>query len=108
VRLKHRVKNAVSYIGAFEEALAAAARRRGLDGVVCGHIHRAEVRMIDGILYCNDGDWVESLTGLVETPAGELRILGWHELMATTGGLAPATPGSTQAPVREPAVADIR
>jgi UDP-2,3-diacylglucosamine pyrophosphatase LpxH len=85
--LKHRVKNAVSYIVAFEEALADEARRRRLDGVICGHIHRAEVRTIDGILYCNDGDWVESLTALVETPEGELRILGWQELLAATGGI---------------------
>jgi len=90
--LNHRVKNAVSYIVAFEEALADEARRRRLDGVVCGHIHRAEVRTIDGILYCNDGDWVESLTALVETPEGELRILTWRELMAGTGGIEP--PGS--------------
>jgi UDP-2,3-diacylglucosamine pyrophosphatase LpxH len=85
--LKQCVKNAVSYIVAFEEALADEARRRRLDGVVCGHIHHAEVRTIDGILYCNDGDWVESLTALVETADGELRILYWHELLAATGGL---------------------
>ena len=84
--LKHRVKNAVSYICAFEEALAREARRRGLDGVVCGHIHRAEIRDIDGILYCNDGDWVESLTALVETADGELRILNWHEVLEATRG----------------------
>jgi UDP-2,3-diacylglucosamine pyrophosphatase LpxH len=82
--LKHRVKNAVSYIGAFEEALAREARRRDFDGVVCGHIHRAEIRDIDGILYCNDGDWIESLTALVETADGELRILHWHEVLAAT------------------------
>ena len=82
--LKHRVKNAVSYIGAFEEALAREARDRGFDGVVCGHIHKAEIREIDGILYCNDGDWVESLTALVETLDGELRIVHWHEIVAAT------------------------
>jgi UDP-2,3-diacylglucosamine pyrophosphatase LpxH len=81
--LKHKVKNAVSYIGAFEEALAAEARRRNLDGVVCGHIHKAEIRRIGGVLYCNDGDWVESLTALVETLEGELRIVHWHELAHT-------------------------
>jgi UDP-2,3-diacylglucosamine pyrophosphatase LpxH len=84
--LKHKVKNAVSYIGAFEAALAREARKRGLDGVVCGHIHKAEIRDIDGTLYCNDGDWVESLTALVETVHGELRILNWHEVLATTTG----------------------
>jgi UDP-2,3-diacylglucosamine pyrophosphatase LpxH len=82
--LKHRVKNAVAYITAFEEALAAEARRRNLDGVVCGHIHKAEIRPIGGVLYCNDGDWVESLTALVETAEGELRIVHWHELAAAS------------------------
>jgi UDP-2,3-diacylglucosamine pyrophosphatase LpxH len=79
--LKHKVKNAVSYIVAFEEALAAEARSKGLDGVVCGHIHKAEIRDIGGILYCNDGDWVESLTALVESPEGELSILHWHDVI---------------------------
>jgi UDP-2,3-diacylglucosamine pyrophosphatase LpxH len=78
--LKHRVKNAVSYISDFERAVADEARRRGLHGVVCGHIHKAEIRMIDGILYCNDGDWVESLTALVETERGELRIVNWRDI----------------------------
>jgi UDP-2,3-diacylglucosamine pyrophosphatase LpxH len=78
--LKHKVKNAVSYIGDFERALAAEARRRGYDGVVCGHIHKAEIRDIDGILYCNDGDWVESLTAMVELETGELRIIDWKEV----------------------------
>jgi UDP-2,3-diacylglucosamine pyrophosphatase LpxH len=75
--LKHRVKNAVSFICSFEEALAAEARRRGYDGVVCGHIHKPEIKNINGILYCNDGDWVESLTALVETHTGELKIVHW-------------------------------
>ncbi len=77
--LKQRVKNAVSYIGDFEAALAQESRRRGFDGVVCGHIHKAEIRDIGGILYCNDGDWVESLTALVELDSGELRIIDWKE-----------------------------
>lgn len=77
--LKHKVKNAVSYISDFETAVAQEARRRGCDGVVCGHIHKAEIRSIDGVLYCNDGDWVESLTALVESESGELSILHWKE-----------------------------
>ncbi|WP_028456615.1 UDP-2,3-diacylglucosamine diphosphatase [Chitinilyticum litopenaei] len=77
--LKHKVKTAVNFVTDFEEAVAAEARSRGLDGVVCGHIHKAELREIDGILYCNDGDWVESLTALVELPSGELRILTWQK-----------------------------
>jgi len=81
--LKYKVKNAVSYIVAFEEALAAEARERHFDGVVCGHIHKAEIRDIGGVLYCNDGDWVESLTALVEKPNGTLEILHWQELAAS-------------------------
>lgn len=77
--LKLKVKRAVSYINSFEVAVAQAARERGLDGVICGHIHNAEMRDIDGILYCNDGDWVESLTALTEDSKGNLQILKWGE-----------------------------
>lgn len=79
--LKLKVKNAVSYITSFETALAAEARKQGVDGVICGHIHKAEIREIDGILYCNDGDWVESLSALVEEADGSLRLIDWHEVM---------------------------
>ena len=51
------------------------------DGVVCGHIHKAEIRRIDGLIYCNDGDWVESLTALVETTTGELQIVHWPKIL---------------------------
>lgn len=77
--LKHKVKNAVSYIANFERALADEAKRRGLDGMICGHIHRAEITRIDGVLYCNDGDWVESCTTLVEDSQGRLSLLRWTE-----------------------------
>ncbi len=73
--LKHKVKRAVSYIDDFEAAVAREAKKRGANGVVCGHIHHAEMRDIDGILYCNDGDWVESLTALVEHDDGRLEII---------------------------------
>jgi len=75
--LKLKVKRAVSYVGDFESAVAREARKRGVHGVVCGHIHHAELRDIDGILYANDGDWVESLTALVEHADGHLEILDW-------------------------------
>src|SRR5690606_4176035 len=75
--LKHKVKDAVSFITAFEDALIKEAKRRGFDGVVCGHIHKAQMREVDGILYCNDGDWVESLTALVEHLDGRLEIINW-------------------------------
>lgn len=79
--LKLKVKNAVSYITSFEHALADEAKKKGLDGVICGHIHKPEIRDIDGITYCNDGDWVESLSALVEDFSGELRLVTWQEIM---------------------------
>ena len=75
--LKHKVKNAVEHISNFEGAIAEEAGRRNVDGVVCGHIHHAEIRDIGGVLYCNDGDWVESCTALVEHFDGRLEILHW-------------------------------
>ncbi|MDR2154121.1 MAG: UDP-2,3-diacylglucosamine diphosphatase [Burkholderiaceae bacterium] len=90
--LKQQVKKALNYINSFERAMTDEARRRGCDGVVCGHIHKAEIREINGQLYCNDGDWVESLSALVETMEGELRIVYWTHLRAaaTRGARAPA------------------
>jgi len=85
--LKYRLKNAVNYIGSFEEAVGREARLRDADGVVCGHIHHAEIRDINGILYANCGDWVESNTALVEHHNGELELLRWHEVMV---GVPPA------------------
>jgi UDP-2,3-diacylglucosamine pyrophosphatase LpxH len=79
--LKGKVKNAVNYITSFEDALAAEAAKKGLDGVICGHIHKPEIRDINGITYCNDGDWVESLSALVEDPSGELRLVSWGDIM---------------------------
>lgn len=78
--LKHKVKNAVEYISHFEDAVVAEARKRDVDGVICGHIHTAEMRRIDGILYCNDGDWVESCTALVEHFDGQFEILHWTDV----------------------------
>ena len=82
--LKLKVKRAVSYVSDFEAAVAREARKRGLHGVVCGHIHHAEMRDIDGVLYCNDGDWVESLTALVEHHDGRLEIADWSAQRALT------------------------
>jgi UDP-2,3-diacylglucosamine pyrophosphatase LpxH len=77
--MKKRVKNAVEFIGRYEEAVAHAARERGADGVVCGHIHSAEIRRFGDITYYNDGDWVESCTALVEHFDGRMEILDWAE-----------------------------
>jgi UDP-2,3-diacylglucosamine pyrophosphatase LpxH len=87
--LKHKVKNAVEYISNFEQAVAAEARRRMVDGVVCGHIHNAEIRDMGGIVYCNDGDWVESCTALVEHVDGRLEIIRWAERMGDAKRAAP-------------------
>ena len=76
--LKLKVKRAVSFIGDFEAAVIREARRRGVDGVVCGHIHHAELRTVDGLTYANDGDWVESLSALVEHADGRLELLHWR------------------------------
>jgi UDP-2,3-diacylglucosamine pyrophosphatase LpxH len=75
--LKRQVKEAVKAIDRFETALAGEARRRGFDGVVCGHIHHAEMREVQGVLYLNDGDWVESCTALVEHHDGRLELIEW-------------------------------
>jgi UDP-2,3-diacylglucosamine pyrophosphatase LpxH len=77
--LKHKVKNAVEYISRFEEIVAREAEMRGVDGVVCGHIHHAEIRQIGGVLYLNDGDWVESCSALVEDAQGNMEILRWAD-----------------------------
>jgi UDP-2,3-diacylglucosamine pyrophosphatase LpxH len=77
--LKLKVKRAVSYVSDFESAVAREARKRGAHGVVCGHIHHAELREIDGMLYANDGDWVESLTALAEHADGRLELIDWTQ-----------------------------
>lgn len=78
--LKNRLDKARSTIERFEEAAAAEAKSRNLDGVICGHIHQPELRKIDGILYCNDGDWTESCTALVEDHNGWLELIHWSDL----------------------------
>ena len=106
--LKGRVKNAMQYIASFGDAVAAEARRRGVEGVVCGHIHHAELRKIDDILYCNSGDWVESCTALVEHFDGRLEILHWI-VPWRLGGLAvdarAPVEGKAEAPL--PVLADV-
>jgi UDP-2,3-diacylglucosamine pyrophosphatase LpxH len=75
--LKQKVKQAVSYIGAYETALVNAAREAGASGVICGHIHHAAMREVGDILYVNLGDWVESGTAVVELEDGRMEIIGW-------------------------------
>jgi UDP-2,3-diacylglucosamine pyrophosphatase LpxH len=77
--LKHSVKNALMFIDRFDEAVAREAKRHGVDGVVCGHIHRAAIRDLHGVKYYNTGDWVESCTALVEHVDGSMEIIEWPE-----------------------------
>jgi len=77
--IKHKVKKAVSYIFEYENTVARETAKRKLDGVVCGHIHHAEMKTINGIHYYNCGDWVESCTAIVEDMAGNLDIVTWTD-----------------------------
>lgn len=78
--LKVKVKRAVDFIFRFEKNLSAYCKRKGYDGVICGHIHHAEIKEIDGTIYMNDGDWVESCSALVEHEDGRWEIVTWNEL----------------------------
>jgi UDP-2,3-diacylglucosamine pyrophosphatase LpxH len=88
--LKRKVKNALQYICRFETAAAREAHRRGFDGVICGHIHHAAIKTIEGVLYINDGDWVESCTALAEDTHGNLEILCWSSAAPNRPLVAPS------------------
>jgi UDP-2,3-diacylglucosamine pyrophosphatase LpxH len=77
--LKHRVKKAIDFIFQFEQNLASYCKKRGFDGVICGHIHHAEIKQIDDVMYMNDGDWVESCSALVEHHNGQWEIVTWTQ-----------------------------
>ena len=93
---KLKVKNAVNFIGAFELALANEARRRGAEGVICGHIHHPIIRPLEGLVYVNCGDWVESCTAIIEHFDGRLEIIDWTEVQTGASaayGVQPAAIG---------------
>ncbi|MFM9153217.1 MAG: UDP-2,3-diacylglucosamine diphosphatase [Methylocystis sp.] len=75
---KMKVKNAVNFIGDFEKTLALEAKRKNADGVICGHIHHATIKQIDGVLYINTGDFVESCSAVVEHEDGHFEIIYWQ------------------------------
>ena len=79
--LKLQIKRAVSYIFEFESNITNYCRKKGFDGIICGHIHTAEIKNIDGTIYMNDGDWVESCTALVEHMDGRWEIVTWNEIV---------------------------
>ena len=98
--LKGKVKKALNFVTDFENAVANEALKRGYQGVVCGHIHRAEIRIINGVLYCNDGDWVESRSALVEHMDGHLELIFWdQELDFTPAKIRPAEQAHLPEPV---------
>jgi UDP-2,3-diacylglucosamine pyrophosphatase LpxH len=86
---KHKVKTSVEFISNFEEIVAKEAGARGVDGVIAGHIHTAEIREFDGVTYYNDGDWVEGCTALVEHFDGRMEILHWADEIAARSAPEP-------------------
>jgi UDP-2,3-diacylglucosamine pyrophosphatase LpxH len=103
--LKSRVKKALQFIDNFEMAVTEEARRRHVDGVICGHIHKAEMREIGGALYVNDGDWVESCTALVEHGDGRLEILRWADLRSWSMIDRARRVDAARQPAAEPSIA---
>jgi UDP-2,3-diacylglucosamine pyrophosphatase LpxH len=85
--VKSRIGRAMCFVEKFRRASLRAAAEGGFDGVVCGHIHKAEIVEQDGLVYCNDGDWVESCTAVVEDLSGELALVAWRPARA----VAPAS-----------------
>jgi UDP-2,3-diacylglucosamine pyrophosphatase LpxH len=80
--VKFKVKNAVQFISDYEESIVNTLRDEGVDGVICGHIHHAEIKDIGGFLYVNTGDFVESCTAIVEHSNGSLELVRWHKAEA--------------------------
>jgi len=87
--VKMRIGKAARYVARFQEACLDAARDAGLDGVVCGHIHRADLIERKGLVYCNDGDWVESCTALAEDDRGRLALIQWGQSAVTVDEALP-------------------
>ena len=87
--LKSKAKSAVKYVTEYEDTLASMARNHQADGVICGHIHRAEMKMIDGVHYLNCGDWVESCTALIEDFDGKIKLIHFHENDVLRAGRGP-------------------
>jgi UDP-2,3-diacylglucosamine pyrophosphatase LpxH len=83
---KRKVKSAVSFISDFEESVVHEVRRRGIDGVICGHIHSAIIKQVEGVTYANCGDWVDSCSAIVEQPDGALELIHWRGFDANTNG----------------------
>lgn len=96
--VKGKVKNAANVMAKFRGAIVNEAKRAEVDGIVCGHQHHAQIREIDGILYCNDGDWVENCTTMIEHHDGTLELLRWREEVTS---LSVHPPKHTEMPERK-------
>ena len=96
---KLKVKNAVNFIGSFERELAAEARKRGVDGVVCGHIHHPVIREMEGVIYVNTGDFVESCSLVVEHHDGRFEVLRWKDPLQLVARVEDNAPFEDEAPV---------
>ncbi len=93
--IKRRSSHVTAYVQAYEQAVVTETRRRGLDGVVCGHIHTAALKSVDGVVYANDGDWVENCSALVEHADGRLESVQWgpaRQTVTAVPALRPAVP----------------
>jgi UDP-2,3-diacylglucosamine pyrophosphatase LpxH len=101
--LKNRVKTAMQFVDCFEEAVARTARERQVDGVICGHIHCAQLKQYGSVTYYNDGDWVESCTSLVEHEDGYMEILHWAEIVRARRRSATTDDRSIDVPLAEAA-----
>lgn len=101
---KMKVKNAVNFISEFERILSNAAAEEGAEGVICGHIHHAVIRDMNGRTYLNTGDWVESCTAIVETFEGRFELIRWTEVMKAAAAAAPAMTMGGGMPAIESAV----
>jgi UDP-2,3-diacylglucosamine pyrophosphatase LpxH len=104
--LKIKVKNAVQFISEFERVIVREASKADVQGVICGHIHHAEMKQYGDIIYMNDGDWVESCTALVEHYDGTWEILFWADIVAhrgATSALAAPLESAEDTPLAEPA-----
>ncbi|MGI9412755.1 MAG: UDP-2,3-diacylglucosamine diphosphatase [Hyphomicrobiales bacterium] len=88
--LKNRVKKAVEFLSNFEHAMVHEAKRRGTDGVICGHVHTPEMRVVDDVVYFNDGDWVESCSALVEHFDGRFELIHWAQVQVARRREEPA------------------
>jgi UDP-2,3-diacylglucosamine pyrophosphatase LpxH len=105
--IKRRWRSAAAYVEAFERAAVAEARHRGFDGIVCGHIHTAGTKQIDGVWYGNDGDWVENCSALIEHHDGLIETVRWTTALGPKAALRPGPAPQTEIPEEAPTLGAV-